>query len=245
MQEAIVSIGAPDFRAIADFVHRLRGGGLPEEALAYLRARGLLSERRLAAVAAAQAEFVEIIVTPFLNGFDVDGVLRKTQQDPALARALLVIAWQMAQEATRAGAAQPALPSPAAPFAAAPQGAPPARAQSALSPGKWKLQIEQFESRWTPRRVFPQKFLIGAEAVFARLLHELRMTRLFTLLGLGEILRIRAYTTSGQVNHLATKQRDAALSLVTGKDGAAELSLRSQSWSPSSQMGHLRWAGGR
>ena len=52
---------------------------------------------------------------------------------------------------------------------------------------------------------------------------------------MGEILRVRAYTTSEQVNHLATKQRDAAFSLVTGKDGAAELSLRSQSWSPNSQ----------
>ena len=53
---------------------------------------------------------------------------------------------------------------------------------------------------------------------------------------MGEILRVRAaYTTSGQVNQLATKQRDAAFSLATGTDGAAELSLRSQSWSPDSQ----------
>jgi len=46
------------------------------------------------------------------------------------------------------------------------------------------------------------------------------------------------YTTSGQVNtlsgHKAARRR---LSLVTGKDGAAELSLRSQSWSPS-----IQWA---
>jgi len=226
---------------MADFVRRLQDEGLPAEALAYLRARGLLSERRLAAVAATQAEFVEIVVTPFLNGFDVAGVLHKTQQDPALARALLVIAWQMAHEADRLRATPPAPAAPSAPpAAAAPHVAPPARAPTALAPGEWKLQIEQFESRWTPRRVFPQKILIGAEAVLARLLHELRTTRLFTPLGLGEILRVRAYTTTGQVNPLATKQRDAAFSLVTGKDGAAELSLRSQqSWSPTSQWAIL------
>ena len=235
---AATGIGAPSpgTEPAADFALRLQSEGLPEEALAYLRARGLLSERRLAAVAATQAEFVEIIVQPFFNGFEVAGVSHKSQQDPALARALLVIACQMAHEATRAGAATPAPLVPAAPSGGAtPQAAIPARAPSALSPGEWKLQIEQFESKWTPRRVFLQKLLIGAETVLARLLHELHTTRLFTPLGLGEILRVRAYTTSGQVNHLATKQRDAAFSLATGKDGAAELSLRSQSWSPSSQ----------
>ena len=129
---------------------------------------------------------MEIIVQPFFNGFEVAGVSHKSQQDPALALALLVIAWQMAHEATRTGAATPALPAPAAPSGgAAPQAAIPVRAPSALSPGEWKLQIEHFESRWTPRRVFLQ-LLIGAETVLARLLHELRATRLFAPLGLGD-----------------------------------------------------------
>ena len=132
-QVATSGAGARDLLATADFARRLQDEGLPPEALAYLRARGLLSERRLAAVAATQAELVEIIVTPFLDGFDVAGVSHKTQEDPALTRALLVIAWQMAQEATRAGAAPPAPPAPPASSAgAAPQVAIPARAPSAV-----------------------------------------------------------------------------------------------------------------
>ena len=223
------------------FVSRLLSEGVQEEALAYLRARGLLSERRLAAVANSHDAFVELVVTPFIAGFEVSGLTHKSTQDPALVRALLVIAWQLAQEACRA-AAVPAFISAAPPPSAvpvAPQVLLPARAPTALAPGEWKLQIEQFESRWTPRRAFPQKLLLGAEAVLARLLHELRTTRLFTPLGLGEILRVRAYTTLGQVNPLATKQRDSAFNLVTGKDGAAELSLRSSAWSPTSQWAIL------
>ena len=147
-EAAGVEAPPPGTGPVADFAHRLRAEGLPDEALAYIRARGLLSERCLAAVAATQAEFVEIVVQPFLTGFEVAGVSHRSQQDPALARALLFIAWQMAHEATRAGTATQALPAPAAPSGgAAPQAAFPAWAPSALSPGEWKQQIERFESR--------------------------------------------------------------------------------------------------
>ena len=152
-EAAGVGAPSPGTVPVADFALRLQAEGMPEEALAYLRARGLLSERRLAAVAADPGR---------VRGDRRPALPHKSQQDPVLARALLVIAWQMAHEATRAGAATPALPAPAAPSGgAAPQAAFPARAPSALPPGEWKLQIERFESRWTPRRVFLQKLLIG------------------------------------------------------------------------------------
>ena len=113
--EAADKAPPPGTGPVAGFAHRLRAEGLPDETIAYIQARGLLFERRLAAIAATQAEFVEVVVQPFLTGFEVAGVLHRSQQDPALARAFFVIAWQMAHEAARAGTATPALPAPAAP----------------------------------------------------------------------------------------------------------------------------------
>ena len=84
--------GAGQQGRAAPFGARLRNEGLTDEAIAYLSARGLLSERRLAAAAATRAELVEFLVVPFLNGFEVDGVLHKSHQDAVLTRAILVIA---------------------------------------------------------------------------------------------------------------------------------------------------------
>ena len=75
-QAAAAGAGAGQQGPADPFVVRLQGEGLPDEALAYLRARGLLFERRLAAVASTQAELVEIIITR-LRG------RRRHAQDPA------------------------------------------------------------------------------------------------------------------------------------------------------------------
>ena len=77
-----------------------------------------------------------------------------------------------------------------------------------LRPGVWDEQVKKFENMWTPPRVFPQKFLIGSEVVLARLLHEATVARLFTPLRLGEVLKNRAYASSGLVYQLAIKRSE-------------------------------------
>ena len=79
-----------------------------------------------------------------------------------------------------------------------------------LRPGQWAEQVEKYESSWS-RRSFPLKMLLGAESVLDRFLHEANSSRLFTPVGLGEILKNRAYAASGQLNVLAQKFEDKAL----------------------------------
>ena len=77
-----------------------------------------------------------------------------------------------------------------------------------LRPGVWAEQILKFETQWNPPREFPVKVLLGSEAILARLLHEATVSRLFTPVSLGEILRNWAYSSSGLVNPLAMKRAD-------------------------------------
>ena len=101
----------------------------------------------------------------------------------------------------------------------APEGPAPVAAHSAnhivlstaLRPGQLAEQVEKYESSWSPRRSFPVKMLLGAESVLARLLHEANSSRMFTPVGLGEILKNRAYAANGQLNVLAQKSEDKAL----------------------------------
>ena len=68
------------------------------------------------------------------------------------------------------------------------------------------LQVEKYESSWSPRRSFPVKMLLGAESVLVRLLHEANSCRMFTPVGLGEILKNPAYVPNGHLNVLAQKK---------------------------------------
>ena len=70
----------------------------------------------------------------------------------------------------------------------------------------------QYHNSWSPCRTLLVKKLLGAESVLARLLHEANSSRMFTPVGLGEILESRAHAADGQLNVLAQKKtQDKAL----------------------------------
>ena len=77
-----------------------------------------------------------------------------------------------------------------------------------LRTGQWCEQVEKYESSWSPLRSFPVKMLLGAESVFARLLHEANSSRMFTPVGLGDFWKNRAYAANGQLNVLAQKKSE-------------------------------------
>ena len=76
------------------------------------------------------------------------------------------------------------------------------KAPKKLGRGDWKRFIDIFEGRYTPRRPFPQKMVAGAEEVLARLIWDNEISKVYTPLGLGEVLATRAYDddAAGNVN---------------------------------------------
>ena len=60
-----------------------------------------------------------------------------------------------------------------------------------LLPGQWQKQVAAYESKWVTKRLFPQKVLIGAEEVIAKLLYEQTASRDFEPVTLGETLQKR------------------------------------------------------
>ena len=212
---------------------------LPQPLAAYLLARGLSDPAILAACATDEADFKANITQPFLDGWTGrDETVHKrvdSDGDALLVSAQLLAAFRRAQ-APRPPS-RPDTPPPA-PLATVPPAATSARPPTSLAPGEWRKQVEAFERAWNPPRVFPVKVILGAEAVLARLLHELNVTRMFTPLGLGEILKSRAYSANGQVNNLATRRTDT-LGIVRGATSGFEIVDQDRPFLPDSVWGVL------
>ena len=151
-----------------------------------------------------------------------------------LTEATVLSAWDDAKQA-RTSPAAPPLPAPQM----SPEG--PAPVATALRPSQWVEQVEKYESSWSPRRSFPVKMLLGAESVLARLLHEANSSRMFALVGLGEILKNRAYAANGQLNVLVQKKsEDKALGWRRTGDTAELVEANSQHV-PKTQWAIIDW----
>ena len=187
-----------------DFATFLRANSVDESAEEYLRKRGLSSSRLLTTAAEDEKEFVAVVVKPFIDGWEgPDKKVYKAPDDPIGTRAALVLAFREANLAAR-----PPFPPPPATTALALTAPPPAhdlRPKTSLDKGEWRERIEAYESMWTPRRTFPKLMLVGAEHVLARMLDEAKGTREYTPLFLGEIVRARSFTATGDPNPDAIK----------------------------------------
>ena len=84
------------------------------------------------------------------------------------------------------------------------------------------------------RRKFPTDMLVGAEEVLARLYHERTKSKLYTPLGLGDILSRRTFTPDKAMNPLA--QLRAANGVQALRLDRGELVASSEQWTPRYMM---------
>ena len=77
-----------------------------------------------------------------------------------------------------------------------------------LATGMWAVQTARWEGQWQPPRVFPARELLGAEAVLARMMHQMKVSGDFTPLGLADIYERRAYHANGELNERGEKRKD-------------------------------------
>ena len=76
------------------------------------------------------------------------------------------------------------------------------KAPKTLPKNYWADMVADYESVKIngENRKFPAHLLLGAEEVLARMVHEHQTSKIFTPVRLGEIIAVRNFTTTGQVN---------------------------------------------
>ena len=189
----------------------LNGCGVTAHGRDYLEARGLTTAQIFMRCCGSEEQFVALVIQPFIDGWETgEGdvkVMHKSPDDPLFTRGALC--WARA-EALKAEAPTPVagLPAESALAVAPDPPAPPPPANPSppktLAVGEWQARINAYQAHWTPARSFPQKLLTGAEPILARMVHEQVVSRYFSPVALGEIVRIRTYTATGEINPLIT-----------------------------------------
>ena len=198
--------------------------------------RGLTSTALLARCASTEERFKADIVDPLFAGFKKGDEEWRCQDDKVLVTSTLIVAWEDALTLRKkalvdaAGPAPLAAPAPGAPVA-------PNASQNKLQPGDWQKQVDLYENKWEPKRVFPGAKLLGAESVLARLLYQKKVNQEYTPLGLGEVMQARAYTADGRINpHQTRRNQNGRIGIQIAERGQdATFTVRDEEWTPTGQ----------
>ena len=206
-----------------------RKAGAGPEVTRYLQERGIRSSGTLALIATDQDHFDNIVVAPLLAGWRPEpaapGITLDATEKP-IAKAVLRFMWHLAVESRKkVSAAASAIPATTTPgvgtLGAAPSSTPDASTKTpkTLPAGEWRVLLEKYNSvllHGERRDDFPERELLGAEAIVARVLDEHRRTKLYSPVGLGEILSRRSFQSNGEVNPLSKKSRSTKLLVEDG-----------------------------
>ncbi|CAE7417574.1 DNMT3A, partial [Symbiodinium microadriaticum] len=203
---------------------------------AYLEARGITSVGTLAMVARDEDGYEEAIIRPLMAGFTTPaGRLELSAEEQPIARAVLLYMFNLAREARQAAAiaTTPAAASPSSVTASAvSKQASSEKAPRTLPPKVWTEAVNRYNEVTVAgcKREFPIKRLIGAESIMARFHWEHTVSRCYTPLELGELISKRSFTSTNEVNHLATKKRPTKIQF----DGESLQTEEEATWEPRS-----------
>ena len=184
---------------LADLVAEAGAG---TELAAYLEDRGIKTPATLALLANDDAEFDSVVLQPLMSGWKTKagGTITVPESEKPIAKAILkhhveLGSWRLQGSD---GSPQPSFTTTAKDE----------KIPKTLPAGVWSAAIKRYESQQIggSNRTFPTQELVGAEVVLARIHHELTISKLFTPVGLGEILQKRTFQASGEPNMLAKKE---------------------------------------
>lgn len=179
----------------------LRNAGADSMVCEYMQARGLTAVGAFAKVANSIDNLKTTLVQPLLDGYTKGDLhLIIDEADKPIVEAVIITAWEEAQKLwihhlrlpPWPGATPPA--GPAAPAATASLAD--EKPSRQLPVGVWNSAIQRYnlvEIQGIPRR-FPEKELLGAEVTLARMHHEHTKSKMYTPVGLGEIMTHRSFT---------------------------------------------------
>ena len=223
----------------------------------YLHSRGIATVPTLALTAKTEEELEKVLLAPLFSGWS-DGTVNikiGTSEQP-IAKAIVTHMWALARQfRNKTMTAAPAVPtpligsgtSPTLTTAASGSGAE-SKVPKTLPPGTWNSMVKHYQSIQLEGRdrTFPVTELIGAEAILARMHHELTVSGQFTPVMLGEILQKRSFNAAGEVNPLQKSPKKS--SMLTFDEDNQLVTTEEPIWSPRSLLAiidgvnSIRWA---
>ena len=186
----------------------------------YLECRGIRTVPTLALMASSETELAQTLIEPLLAGWKINDsdYIRLPVDEQPIARAIITHMWMLARQSWQASMATPVAVATPPPASGTPTATTPAvdKIPKTLPAGVWMSLVKSYNAiQLNGRdRDFPVAELLGSECVVARMWHEHNVSKLYTPVGLGEIIQRRSFTASGDVNPLAkSSKKSASLSL--------------------------------
>lgn len=191
----------PELRRLCD------ESGIEEQVRLFLCAKGIRHVSTIANLCKEIADYETVIISPIIEGVLIGTTNFKAKEIPEVTRATLQTLVEEARS-SRAAASSPTrtLNPPSTSPVSTDSDKPP----KSLGKNVWQNRIKEWETSYTPQRKFPSVVLIGAEPILARMIWE-HENKCYNLLQLGEIIQARSFTSTGEINKLATKEKDKCL----------------------------------
>ena len=191
----------PELRRLCD------EAGIEEQVRLFLCAKGIRHVATVANLCKDIADYEAVIIAPIIEGVMVATTKYKATEIPEVTRATLQT---LVEEARIARAATSSSTKAVITASPQPSASDSDRAPKTLGKNVWQNRIKEWEISCTPSRKFPAMISIGAEPILARLIWE-HENKCYNLLQLGEIVQSRSFTSTGEINKLATKEKDKCL----------------------------------
>lgn len=205
----------------------------------YLEARGIRAVATLALIAASDDEFSKTLIEPLLLGWKLPegDIIRLPPDEHPIAKAILTHMWMLAKQSWQASlAASKPAPLPVASSTTSQASTSTEKVPRTLPAGVWQTLVRAYNTVQLHGRdrCFPVEELLGAECVLARMYFEHNTSKVYTPIGLGEIVQRRSFTAAGKVNPLA-KAVKKSTSLSLDEDRQL-VQADDPEWSPKSML---------
>ena len=225
-------------RAMEDDLRQLAAkANVDDGMLEYLQARRTVTVGLLANIAKDYTELDTILFTPLEAGFEANGKTHKVEAaDIPIAKASLRYLWKLCCDDISAPHPRPTppagAPTPGTSTPSVPSGSG-TKAQKELSADTMRDLLKYYEDEKVHgvRRVFPQKMLLGAEKIIARVRGEIQQ-KAYTPMALNEILCARYHDAAGNINPLAQAEHKNTNRVVLDMSPQSLHVPEEQHWSP-------------
>ena len=186
----------PELRRLCD------EAGIEEQVRLFLCAKGIRHVATVANLCKDIADYEAVII-----GVTIATTKYKAIEIPEVTRATLQT---LVEEARLARAAVSSSAKAVIPASPQPTTTESDKAPKTLGKNVWQNRIKEWKTSCTPSRKFPAMILIGAEPILARKIWQ-RENKCCNLLQLGEMVQSRSFTSTGEINKLASKEKDKCL----------------------------------
>ena len=215
-----------------DLQHLAARANLDDELVDYLRARKIVNVGLMASMAKDFDEVDAVIFKPLEAGIDVNGRTYKVEAtDAPISKASLRYLWKLCSDTLTA-------PKPESPGQ---KPTTPVPNQSSSSKGPLKelppevlqklLQHYEGQKIHGEPRVFPQRMLLGAERIVARVWTEIQ-NKSFTPLELQELMIHRYFDSAGNTNPLAQTVEKSSTRLLLDMTSNTMQTTEEAQWTP-------------